>query len=348
MGYILHYEQPALFGFFTELNPNENPIVSMTFDAKPLHTVDEKIYGMTYHTNYQAASLADVNVKPDNSSPTYGSSTHTSGSNCVQVWDEGAAETFARLGDQRLSRTLGYRNPSNNSVEPDALPRAKAEALDKIKSNLEYVIREGTFTLPHAGTGAGTTGVWMQRGVRYADGLTVGTADGAVPGVGGGTAGTFGTLSYTVTMDTLQTMWDKKLWQNGQSLVAVCNSTVKRALTTIFKDEFNFGENGQMVNVSGVNLMRFITDFGPVDIVLTHNFPGNDLYFFNMNYMEPIVRPVPGKPNGGLLWERPIAQVTAADAVSFYGELGLNYQTGSAHGRIIGIGSTVIGGQSVS
>jgi hypothetical protein len=222
------------------------------------------------------------------------------------------------------------------------MDRALAEALAKIKGQQEWVAREGTYTRPHAGTG-GTTGVYEQRGYRYADGLEVGTADGGVPG--SGTLGTYGTLTYDGIMDTLQGMWDKELWTPGDQMLCVCNSTVKRAISDIFISQLNFGKNGVSVNESGVNILRFTTDFGPVDIVMTHNFPTNELYFLNMNYMSMLGRPVPGK---GLLFEKPIAQTTAADLIGIYGEMGLNYQTGSAHGRIIGIGSTVVGGQAIS
>ncbi len=345
-GYVLHYELPALFGFFGELKPIENPVTTLVLQ-KGIRTIAEKVYGLTFHENYEASSLGDVNAKPDNSSPSYGSTGFTDGSNTVQVFDEGAADTFARRGDQRLNRTLGFRGPSNPSIEPNPMDRNIAEALERIKSGLEYVSREGTYTIPHAGTSAGTTGVWMQRGYRYSDGLTTGTADGGVISTAGGTGGTYGTLNKVSVIDTLQSVWEKRQWVNGP-LLAVCNAIPKRQLSDIMSSEYNFGKNGESVNVAGVNLTRFLTDFGIVDILLTHNWPANELYFLNMDFMEIVARPVPGEENGGLLFERNIAQVTAAIAKSIYGEIGMNYQTGSAHGRIPGIGSTVQGGQSIS
>ena len=344
-GLVLHYELPALYGFFTELNPMSNPLTTLAA-AKGLQTTDSKIYQMVYHTNWEAGTLSDVGVKPDASTPTYGSTEHADGSNTVQIFDQGAAVTFARLGDQRLSAVQGWKNPQNQSVEPNPMPRTKAEALDRIKSMTEFAGREGTYTIPHAGTTSGTTGIWMQRGLRYASGLEIGTASGCVYGTG--TLGTFGTLNFDTVMDCLQGIWDKKLWVPGRPMLALCNSTVKRELTRVFKDELDMGKNGISINRSGVNLLQFETDFGMVEIVMSHNWPKNDLYFLNMDYINMIARPVPGKPNGGLLFERDIPAVNSLEAVSYYGELGLNYMTGSAHGRMAGIGSAVVGGQNFS
>lgn len=333
-GYILHNELKALYGIFTELKPYDNPVTSL-IGGKGVRLLSEKDYGMTFHTNGRPSAS---NTKPDAATPTLGSSAFTSGSNIVNAFYEAAAVTWARKGDQGLDRTLAWRSPSNPSVEPDPMDRAKSEAMARIKGQLEWVGREGTYTYPHGGTG-GTTAVYEQRGYRYSDGLTVGTSTGGVRGTG--TLGTYGTLSYSGVMDFFQGMWDKELWTPGDQMILVCNSTVKRAIGDLFISQLNFGKNGESINVAGVNILRFVTDFGPVDIVMSHNYPTNEFYALNLSYMEMVGRPVPGK---GLLFESPIAQALAGDMVGIYGELGLNYQTGSAHGRMTCIGSTVSGG----
>jgi len=340
-GWILNKELPAYYGFFAELNPRENPITTLAA-AKGLRIVDNQVYAQTFHT---IANSSSANLKPDNASVTLGSTNFSTGSNTVQVWFEGGAETWARKGVQELGRVLGYKNPSNPSIEPIAKDRAVAEGISRIKSELEYIAREGAFAIPHAGTTSGTTGTWEQRGYRYGDGLTIGTSVGGVAGTG--TLGTLGTLTFDLVLDTLQDIWDKGNWRDG-NLLAVCNSTVKRQLTDIFKTEYDFGKNGAMVTESGVNLLRWVTDFGNVDILLTHNFPGNDLYFLNMDHMHMVARPVPGMPQGGVLFEKDLPQTTAGDMTGVYAEMGMDYTSGSYHGRIFGIGSTVIGGQAVS
>lgn len=340
-GWNLNKDFPAYYGQFHALNPQENPIVTM-LTAKGVTITPQKVYGLTYHTIPNASS---ANLKPDMASVTLGSTAFTNGSNTCQIWFEGAGESWARKGDQDLGRTLAWQNDSNPSVEPSTMDRGMAEALGRIKSQQEYIGREGQFNLPNGGTVSGTTGSWVQRGYRYAEGLTVTLADGA--GTGAGTLGTLGTLSFDKLQDHLQAIYDTGNWANGQPLLAVCNSTVKRQLTDIFKTEYNMGKNGLSVTRAGVNLLAFDTDFGAVEILLTRNTPANDLYFLNMNKMELMVRPVPGKPDGGWLFETVLPDEQAGERRGIYTEMGMNYSSGSFHGHIVGIGSTVVGGQAV-
>lgn len=336
-GEIWHGMFPHYPGIFLELSPIDTPITSLV-GAKGILTTPNKLYGETFHTN---ATQSSANVKGDMAAVTYGSSGFTTGSNTVNIWFEGAFESWARRGDQQLGRVQAWQGPSNPSYEPSALARAKAEAMDKIKRQLEWVGREGVFSLGGGGGEgtSGTVGTWQQRGYRYAPGITVGTAVGAVAHA---SAGTLGTLTFNLILNTLQSVYDNRLWSNGDRMLAPCNSTVKRALTEIFKTEYNFGKNGDSVVEAGVSLQRFNTDFGPVDILLTHDFPTRDLYFLNTKYMNLIGRPVPNK---GLMFEdQIISNGVAGDGVGIYTEMGLYTGPGAAHARIFGIGSAVTPG----
>lgn len=340
-GEIWHGMFPFYPGIFFELNPVATPITTLV-SQRGIRTTPNKLYTQTFHTN---ATQASANLIGDMGTVTYGSLGFTTGSNTVNIWFEGAFESWARRGDQQLGRVQGWQMDKNPSFEPSALARAKSEALDKIKRQLEYISREGVYALGGGGGEgtSGTTGTWQQRGFRYAPGITVGTAVGAVAGAG--TLGTLGTLTYTKVLDTLQSLWTNRLWTNR--LTAVCNATAKRQLTDIFKSEYNFGKNAFDSRVdSGVSLETFKTDFGEVDILLTYDFPSTDLYFLNLDYMQMVGRPVPGK---GLLFEdQIISNGKAGDGVGYYTEMGMDAGPGAAHARIFGIGSTVVGGQAVS
>lgn len=341
-GEIWHGMFPFYPGLFFELSPITTPITTLV-SAKGLRTTPNKLYTMTYHTN---ATQTSINSKGDMATVTYGSSGFTTGSQTVNVLFEGAFESWARRGDQQLGRVQGWQAQSNPSLEPSALARAKAEALDKMKRQLEWGAREGTFQIGGGGGEgtSGTTQAWIQRGYRYAPGITVGTTTGAV--AGSGTLGTLGTLTFAKVMDTLQSLWGNKMWK-GNALTAPCNATVKRALTEIFKSEFNFGKNAfESRTDSGVSLETFKTDFGPVDILLSYDVPNTDLYFLNLEYMSMVARPVPGK---GIMFEdQIISNGVAGDGVGYYTEMGLDHGPGQAHARIFGIGSVVVGGQAVS
>ena len=156
-GWNLNKDFPAYYGQFHALNPQENPILTM-LTAKGVTITPQKVYGLTYHT---IANASSANLKPDMASVTLGSTAFTTGSNTCQIWFEGAGESWARKGDQDLGRTLAWQSPTNMSIEPSTMDRGMAEALARIKSQQEYIGREGQFNLPNGGTVAGTTGSWV-------------------------------------------------------------------------------------------------------------------------------------------------------------------------------------------
>ena len=340
-GLNLAYEHDFYPGIFTELNPYDNPVTTLV-GQKGIRVLPQKAYTYTTHSNLESSS---VDAKPDNASPTYGSSTFSNGSNTVQILYRGAQVSWARMGEQNLGRTLGWQGQSNPSREEDPMDRAIAEALGNMKSDLEWVSREGLYNLPQDGTTSGTTGTWQQRGYRYAPGINNKLADGAVAGAG--TLGTLGTLTFDVVRDALESAWQSRLWTGGNNLVCFTNSTGKKQLTDIFVDNFNMGKNGESRTEAGVNLLNFVTDFGGVDIALTHNMPQDTMYFLNTSVMELVARPVPGK---GVFFTEDFGQGNekANRGKGVYAEIGMDHGVGSTHIRLTGVGSTVIGGQTVS
>ena len=339
-GLILEAELPAYAGIFAELNPYDNPVTTLAMQ-KGWRVIENQNYTYTTHSNYEGTS---ANLKPDNASPTYGSSGFSNGSNTVQIWFEAAQETYARRGVQNQGRVLGWKGPSNPSFEPSALQRAKAEALAKIKSEFEYIAREGVLEM---NSGAGTTTAWQQRGFRYAPGIQQQLAANAAYGTGAvGTGGTLGTLTRDVLTDGLENAWKSRMWEGGQALTCFTNSTGKRQLTDVFVDEMNLGKNAVSRTEAGVNLERFITDFGAVDVVLTHRMPQDTMYFLNMNEIEAVVRPV---PELGAFFEKDFGagNEKANTGVGIYAEIGLDHGVGSSHIRLTGIGSVLAAGEVV-
>jgi len=339
-GKVLHYDLPAYFGkIFTELKPAANPITTLAA-AKGVSALEHKVYTQVEHTNFEATSLSDVNLKPDNASVSLGSTSFDAGSNTAQALFEGFGQTWARSGDQRAANVQDWGALGNPSIEPDTLGRGRVEAIGRIKSMIEFVGREGVYNVPHGGTTSGTTGTWSQRGIKNAPGITLGSGVGGT--IASGTLGTLGTITKSLLLNTLQSIWSNRLWNAGTPIIALCNATIKRALTDLMVSEFNFGKNGVSDVFAGVDLLKFQTDFGMMNIVLSHNVPVHDLYLLNYDYINMVVRPVPGK---GAMFETVLPESTAGVTHGIYTEMGLNYTTGSAHGRIGALGSTVVGGQ---
>ncbi len=340
-GLNLVTEHPFNPGIFTELNPYDNPVTTL-LGQKGFRIVPQKQYTETLHSHTEASA---ANLKPDNASPTFGSSGFTTGSNTVQIFYEGAQVTWARQGEQDLARVLNWQGPNNPSREEDPMNRAIAEALGTIKSQLEFVAREGAYNIAHDGTTSGTTGTWQQRGYRFAPGIQQAIAEGGVNGAG--TLGTFGTLTHDVVRDGLESVWQSRLWTGGRPLTCFTNSTGKKQLTDVFVGTFNLGKNGLSRTEAGVNLERFTTDFGNVDVVLTHNMPADTMYFLNLDVMSLVARPV---PNRGFLFEKDFGEGNekAGEGKGIYAEIGVDHGVGSTHLRLRAVGSEVVGGQVVS
>jgi hypothetical protein len=208
------------------------------------------------------------------------------------------------------------------------LARALVEAMDRIKFQLEAVAREGVYNNPSDGG----TGTFQQRGYRYAPGIT----NKAVGVAGGSAVGSLATLTLVKLIDTMQTLWENKV-NGADSLTFISNAIPKRQITEIFRDQYNAGKNSTSRNDSGVNITTFQTDFGDVDVVLTHTMPVDQAYILNLAQMRMVGHAVPGK---GFMFTRDIPAVNAGIAKSIYTEIGVDHGVGSCHARLYGIGST--------
>jgi hypothetical protein len=314
-------------GIFTELNPVDLPIVSLMM-SKGVTLMPNKDYTYTYHTNIAHANPS-LTLQVDLGTTNFGSTGFTTGSNCIQVWDEGAGVSYMRMGDQQLGRTLGWQGPSNASREEGPLARGMSEAMLRVKMQLEKVAREGVY---HSALLAGGTSVPQQRGYRYAPGIT----NTAVGVAGGSAVGSLATLTLTKIIDTMQTLWENKV--NGNDALTFISSAIpRRQITDIFRDQYNAGKNSLSRNDSGVSIDTFLTDFGKVDVILTHTMPVDQAYILNLSQMRAVGHAVPGR---GFMFDEALPSLQAGIFRRFYTEVGIDHGVGSCHARLYGIGST--------
>jgi len=336
-GLLLHQELPQYPGHFLEMNSLQYPITTLAgrngFRNEP--SID---YTMTRHTN---VAVGTSNNKPDNAGVTYGSTGFTTGSQCMQVVFEGFAETYRSRGDQELGRTLGFQGRSNPSLISNVTQKDRgiAEALDRIKGQIEFQALYGVYNKPSAGT----TGLYSQRGLRNDADLLVGTAASATPGTG--TLGTTGTLTRNVVFDHLINHYNQKLW-GSEGLVVQGGAEAITALNYMFMDEFNMGKNGVSHQMSGIDLVSFVTPYGDIHLNLTRD-PANTqhLWFLNPLYLDMVARPVPGK---GVLFEEDTSEKGKAhESTGIYGEIGMDYMEGKAHSLILGVSNSAEEGIAV-
>lgn len=313
-------------GIFAELNPVELPVTSLLM-TRGIDLLPQKEYTQTYHTNPDMVSVTPT-LQTDLGTVNYGSTAFTNGSNVMNVWFEGAAVSWARMNDQYLGRTLGWQGPTNPSFEANPLSRAINDALLRVKTQFEYVSREGLYFANGAGTGT-----WQQRGYRYAPGIL----NQAVGVAGGSSVGSLAQLTKAIVENTLQTLWDRKV--NGSDrLTILCNSIAKRQIGSLFGSSYWIGQNNSSLTMAGRNIQTILTDFGEVDILLTHTLSQDTCYVLNMSQMRAVGHVAKG---GQLIYESPtLPPGVAGEGVGLYTEMGVDHGVGSCHARLYGIGST--------
>lgn len=149
-----------------------------------------------------------------------------------------------------------------------------------------------------------------------------------------GTADFYTTVALTETMvlDLLQTVWDNGGIMEQETATVMANSTLKRALTTIFITDKNYEEESR--NVGGVNLQTFETDFGVLNIMLNRYMPSGAVEVVSMEECSPSFLEIPGK---GFLFQEPLAKEGSAEREQIYGEIGLKYGNERAHGKLLGV-----------
>lgn len=316
---------PFYPGVLTELNPLDLPLTTILM-SRGVDLMPNKDYAYTFHTNPEQTAVTK-NSKGDFSLPTYGSTGFTTGSNTMNVWDEGAIVTFGRQGDQALGRVLAWQDPTNASREEDPMARALKEAAERIMIYAEYNAREGAYnSLTNGGSGT-----WEQRGYRFAPGIT----NTAIGVAGGSAVGSLATITLTKLVDTLQTLWANKV-NGSDELSFISNATPKRQVTDIFRDQFNAGKNGLERNFGGVAITSFMTDFGMVNTILTRNMPATEAYILNLSRMRAVANEVAGK---GWFFDRVIPIAQSGEARSVYAQFGVDHGVGSCHARLYGIGA---------
>lgn len=314
-------------GIFTELNPFDLPITTLMFN-KGVELLPQKDYTYTYHTN-PAHVNPSLTLQRDLGTTNFGSTGFTHGSNVMQVWDEGAGVSYMRMGEQNLGRTLGWQGASNPTREENPLGRGMSEAMQRVKYQLEKVAREGAY---RSAMNNGGTAEPQQRGYRYAPGIT----NQAIGVAGGSAVGSLATMTLVKLIDTLQTLWENKV-NGSDQLTFISNAIPRRQITDIFRDQYNAGKVSISRTDSGVSIQTFLTDFGQVDVVLTHTMPADQAYILNFSQMRAVGHAVPGK---GFMFDEALPSAQAGVFRRFYTEVGIDHGVGSCHARLYGIGST--------
>jgi hypothetical protein len=251
-----------------------------------------------------------------------------------------------------------FQNPVDNSTPRKTrgiLQATATNATDKavlLSGGAATIATNGTVTETHAFTGGepviaralttGAIGVLDEDQIYYVVN-PVGTTTfqlavrpGGTPitfaGTGGADFYTLTSLSEAMVLDLLQSVWDNGGIAQAETATLMVNSTLKRALTTIFVTNKNYQEQSR--DVGGVHVQTIETDFGVLNVMLNRYMPSGALQVVSLDECAPAFLPIPGK---GFLFVEDLAKTGAADKRQVYGEIGLKYGNEKAHGKLLGV-----------
>jgi hypothetical protein len=164
------------------------------------------------------------------------------------------------------------------------------------------------------------------------------TPNGAVIDITGSN-GTADVLVYSTPSKALVDQLAQMVFDNGvadlQSLVFLCGSRQKLALTNAYAGTYPSVVIPQSRTVGGVAIDTIVTDFGTFGVMLDRWMPTDTLALVNLAACAPVFLEVPEK---GHMFVEPLAKVGAADKYQIYGEVGLEYGNEKLHGKITGLG----------
>lgn len=163
----------------------------------------------------------------------------------------------------------------------------------------------------------------------------------------GGSVVTIGTatgIKYTkprtasLTIDEIDDLAQKAYDNGGLSeqftATIVCNSGVRRQITSAFATAYGQQAGAVEGNVGGVRVDVVKTNFGQMNIMLDRHFPVDGLAFVSLEQLSPVFLEIPGK---GVFFVEPLSKVGAAENYQLYGEVGLAYGNEKAHAVMRGL-----------
>lgn len=120
-----------------------------------------------------------------------------------------------------------------------------------------------------------------------------------------------------------------------ESLVFLCGSRQKLALTNAYAGTYPSVVIPQSRTVGGVAIDTIVTDFGSFGVMLDRWMPSDTIALVNLAACNPVFLEVPEK---GHFFVEPLSKTGASDQYQLYGEVGLEYGNEKLHGKLTGLG----------
>ena len=240
--------------------------------------------------------------------------TRTQSTNVTQIFMESVGISYAKQSNMGTISGINIANQSANPV--NELDFQVAVKMQKVARDIEYTFINGVYNKADSDSTANKT-----RGLVSAITSNV-TAMGNKP------------LGLWDVAEML-----KKVYESNaptQNLVLWCDAI------TMFQINADAVNNGLTVipasrEVNGINLSSVVTPLGVVYLYLGECLPAGTALLLNLDVINPVYQPVPGKGNFFL---EPLAKTGAGEKFQLFGQMGLDHGPEWYHGKFTGIATT--------
>ena len=240
--------------------------------------------------------------------------TRTQSTNVTQIFMESVGISYAKQSNMGTISGINIANQSANPV--NELDFQVAVKMQKVARDIEYTFINGEYNKASSDSTANKT-----RGLVSAITSNV-TAMGNKP------------LGLWDVAEML-----KKVYESNaptQNLVLWCDAI------TMFQINADAVNNGLTVipasrEVNGINLSSVVTPLGVVYLYLGECLPAGTALLLNLDVINPVYQPVPGKGNFFL---EPLAKTGAGEKFQLFGQMGLDHGPEWYHGKFTGIATT--------
>ena len=240
--------------------------------------------------------------------------TRSQSTNVTQIFMESVGISYAKQSNMGTLSGVNIQGQSANPV--NELDFQVAVKMQKVARDIEYTFINGVYNKADSDA-------------------TVNKTRGLVSAI---------TSNVTAMGNKPLGLWDvaemlKKVYESNaptQNLVLWCDAI------TMFQINADAVNNGLTVipasrEINGIALSSVVTPLGVVYLYLGECLPAGTALLLNLDVINPVYQPVPGKGNFFL---EPLAKTGAGEKYQLFGQLGLDHGPEWYHGKFTGIATT--------
>lgn len=262
----------------------------------------------------KSPSQPEITEQGSLTAPEADSVKRTQATNVTQAFHESISVSYMR--ESNMGQLSGVNIAGQQENPASELQFQTAAAMQKIRNDIEYTFINGTYQKATSNTEANKT-----RGILEAIVTNAVAESGAVS---------------PSTIRSVLSGFFKKMYDSNTDIdgyVLLVNSDIKAAISLAYEGS---GYIQMGADMAGISIQKLMTDFGTVNLALSHTMPQNTALCFNPAVVHPVEQVTPGKGNFFL---EPLAKKGASQDYQIFGQIGLDHGFEKLHGKLTFSGS---------